>query len=131
MYFLFQQWIYLLLINIYLNLFQAALKYLKDTEVNISNILIIAGDFNIRDSSWDPSFPHHSIYCDLLNDIADSMDLFMSKATNCVPTRYFGQPKQLKLSNRPNVSLSKFIRTQQSYNPPRIEIVIRSCSTHC
>ena len=27
-----------------------ALKYPKDTEASISNILIIAGDFNIRDS---------------------------------------------------------------------------------
>jgi len=38
------------LINIYSNLSQLALKYLKDTEVNISNILIMTGDFNIRDS---------------------------------------------------------------------------------
>jgi len=30
---------------------QVALKYLKDTEVNIDNIFIIIGGFNIRDSS--------------------------------------------------------------------------------
>ena len=36
-----------------------ALKYLKDTEVNIDNILIMTGDFNIRDSLWNTSFPHH------------------------------------------------------------------------
>ena len=30
---------------------QSALKYLKDIEVNINNILIMTGDFNIRDSS--------------------------------------------------------------------------------
>ena len=29
----------------------SALKYLKDTEVNIDNVLIITGDFNIN---WDP-----------------------------------------------------------------------------
>ena len=36
------------LINVYSNLSQLALKHLKNTEVNINNILIIAGDFNIR-----------------------------------------------------------------------------------
>ena len=27
-----------------------ALKYLKDIEVNINNMLVMTGDFNIRDS---------------------------------------------------------------------------------
>ena len=45
---------------------QVALKYLKNTEVNISNILIIIGDFDIRNISWDPNFSHHSIYSDTL-----------------------------------------------------------------
>ena len=34
----------------YSNSFQSTLKYLKDTEANIHNVLIITGDFNIRDS---------------------------------------------------------------------------------
>jgi len=38
------------MINIYSDDYQSALKYLKDTEVNICNVLIMAGDFNIRDS---------------------------------------------------------------------------------
>ena len=29
---------------------QLALKYLKDTEVNLNNILIMTGGFNIRDN---------------------------------------------------------------------------------
>ena len=33
-------------------MFQYTLKYLKNTEVNINNVLIITGDFNIRDSLW-------------------------------------------------------------------------------
>jgi len=37
-------------INIYLDSLQLALKYLKDTEVDIHNVLVITGDFNIRDS---------------------------------------------------------------------------------
>jgi len=38
------------LINIYSDLSQSALKYFKDTEVNINNIFIMTGDFDIRDN---------------------------------------------------------------------------------
>ena len=38
------------LINIYSDSLQSALKYLKNTEINISNVLIMAGNFNIRDN---------------------------------------------------------------------------------
>jgi len=37
------------LINIYSDSNQSALKYLKNTEANIQNILIMTGNFNIRD----------------------------------------------------------------------------------
>ena len=74
-----------------------ALKYLKDTEVNINNIFIITGDFNIRNSSWNPNFPHHSIYRDTLIDIADSFLLELSKPTNCIPTRYSDNQYDLNL----------------------------------
>ena len=36
--------------NIYLDPAQLALKYLKDAEVVINNVLIMIGDFNIHDS---------------------------------------------------------------------------------
>jgi len=39
------------LMNVYLDSSQMALKYFKNTEANINNILIMIGDFNIRDSS--------------------------------------------------------------------------------
>jgi len=48
----------------------------------------MARNFNIRDSNWNCSFLYHFIHCDILDNIADFMDLCMSKATNCVPTRY-------------------------------------------
>ena len=67
---------------------QTALKYLKDTEANINNVLILRGDFNIKDNIWDSNFLYHSIHGDLLTNIADSMNLCMSKSTNQVPTRY-------------------------------------------
>ena len=76
------------LVNIYSDLLQTALKYLKDTEANINNVLVITGNFNIRNNSWDPSFPYHSIHCDLLTDIADFINLCIFKSTNQVSTRY-------------------------------------------
>jgi len=74
--------------NIYSNSSHSTLKYLKDTEVNINNILIMTGDFNIRDSLWDSSFPFHSSISDDLTIIADSFNLALSTPTNPCPTRY-------------------------------------------
>ena len=37
-------------LNIYLDDNQNTLKYLKNTRVNLNNILIITEDFNIRDN---------------------------------------------------------------------------------
>jgi len=74
--------------SVYSDLSQTALKYLKNSEANISNILIMTENFNIRDSFWDSNFPYHSIYSDLLTDVADAIYLGLSKYTNQVPTRY-------------------------------------------
>ena len=76
------------LINVYLDSSQSALKYLKDTKANINNVLVMTGDFNIRDNLWDPNYPHYSIHSDLLFDIADLLYLDLSEPTNCVSTRY-------------------------------------------
>ena len=76
------------IMNIYSDLSHTTLKYLKDIEVNIDNVLIMTGDFNIRDSLWDPSFPHHSAISDDLLIIADSYNLALSMPTNPYPTRY-------------------------------------------
>ena len=38
------------ILNIYSDSSHSALKYLKDTEVNINHVLLMTGDFNIRDS---------------------------------------------------------------------------------
>jgi len=74
--------------NIYSDSSHTALKYLKNAEVNISNLLIMTGDFNIRDNIWDSSFPHHSSFSDDLMIIANSFNLELLFPTNCVPTRY-------------------------------------------
>jgi len=74
--------------NIYSDVSHSALKYLKDTKVNINNLLIMTGDFNIRDRLWDPSFSHHASISDDLFIIADSFNLDLSIPTNPVSTRY-------------------------------------------
>ena len=48
----------------------------------------MTGDFNNRDSLWDPSFPFHAFISDDLIMIADSFDLTLSSLTNPGPTRF-------------------------------------------
>ena len=76
------------LINIYSNSSHTAIKYLKDTEFNIRNLLIMTGDFNICDSLWDLSFSYYSSISNNLFAIADSFDLCLSYPSDLVPTRY-------------------------------------------
>jgi len=76
------------ILNVYSDSSHSALKYLKDTEVNISNVLLMTGDFNIRDSLWDSSFPFHSSISDDLIMIADSFYLSLSTPTNPGLTRF-------------------------------------------
>ena len=74
--------------NIYSDSSYTALKYLKDTEMNIENVLLMTGDFNIRDSLWDSTFPFHSSVSNDLIIIANSFNLSLSTPTNPCPTRY-------------------------------------------
>jgi len=76
------------MINIYSDFSQLALKYLKDTESNTHNVIIMTGDFNIRDSIWDFNFPFHSSHSDSLFDIADSFSLDISKPLENSSTRF-------------------------------------------
>ena len=74
--------------NVYSDSSHSALKYLKDTEVNIDNILLMTSDFNIRDSLWNSSFPFHSSISNDLIIIADLFNLALSTPINPCPTRY-------------------------------------------
>ena len=76
------------LINIYSDSLLSAFKYLKDTEVDIPNVLIITDNFNIRDSFWDSLYLNHFTHSDLLIDITDSLLLGLSYPTNPIPNRY-------------------------------------------
>jgi len=48
----------------------------------------MTGDFNIRDSLWDTSFPYHSSISNDLLIIADFFNLTLSSPTNPCLTRY-------------------------------------------
>ena len=48
----------------------------------------MTGDLNIRDSIWDPEFPHYSHHSQDLFDIADSFYLELSRPTEQISTRY-------------------------------------------
>ena len=74
--------------NIYSDLYKMALKYLKDTEVIINNVLIMTGDFNNHNNFWNPNYSFHSTYSDLLIDIVDSMHLGLLFPLNHVSTRH-------------------------------------------
>ena len=74
--------------NVYLDSSHSVIKYLKDMELNIRNLLIMTGDFNIRNSLWDPSYNFHSSISNDLFVIADSSNLFLSFPIDQIPTRY-------------------------------------------
>ena len=67
--------------NVYSNSSQSALKYLKNIEVNIHNVLVMIGDFNIRDNLWNSLYSHYLFYSDYLFEIAGSFDLGLSIPT--------------------------------------------------
>ena len=69
------------MINIYSNNHQIALKYLKNSEANLCNILVMARNFNIRDYDWDPSYSFHLVHSDSLFNIANSFDLELLVST--------------------------------------------------
>ena len=85
------------LMNIYSNSSQSALKYLKNTKVNIQNLLIITSNLNIRDNLWDSFYPHHLSYKDNLFIIANSFNLGLSIPTNQVLTRYSDNCQEVNL----------------------------------
>ena len=63
-------------------------KYLKDTEVNISNVLIMTENFNIRDSFWNLNFSYHSSHKNTVFKITNSFGLELSKPIKFFLTRY-------------------------------------------
>jgi len=76
------------MINIYSDDYQSALKYFKNIEANLYNVLVMAGDLNIRGWDWDSSYPFYLVYNNSLLDKADLFDLKLSVPMQQVPTYY-------------------------------------------
>ena len=70
------------LMNIYSDSSYSVIKYLKNTEFNIQNLLVMTGDFNIQNCLWDPLFNHHSSISDNLFASADSFNLSLVYLNN-------------------------------------------------
>jgi len=52
-------------------------------------------DFNICNSDWDLSYPHHSIHADTLHKISDSLSLELSIPINPIPIWYTDNAQDL------------------------------------
>ena len=85
------------ILNVYLDNQQNALKYMKNTKINLNNILIITEDFIIRDSDWNPSYSHYLSYSDILREIADNLNLDLSTPINPVSTQYMDNSQNSNL----------------------------------
>jgi len=63
---------------------------------NIRNIRItvaMMGNFNIRDSNWDPNFHHYFIHTEDVLTITNSLGLKLFSSSNLDPTRYANNPR--------------------------------------
>ena len=74
------------ILKIYSDDHQNILKYLKDTEVNLNNILIMIGDFNIRNNDWNPLYSYYLLHTDMLQEVINSFSPKLSMFINLVPT---------------------------------------------
>ena len=76
------------LINVYSDDLHTAVDFLSREALNISNLLYMSGDFNIRDAKWDPSVSLYPITGQSLKDLADYYSLVCCLPALSVPTHY-------------------------------------------
>jgi len=46
----------------------------------------MTSDFNIKNSNWNPSYPHYSIHSNIIYEVVNSLNLNLSISINLVPT---------------------------------------------
>ena len=114
------------IINVYSDDQQTTLKYLKNTEVNLNNVLIMIGDFNIRNNIWNSSYPHHLAYVNTFQEIVDSFNLELSLPVNQVPTQYTDNPQDSNLV----LDLMFFCADAEEFNNHLISLNLCSLSNH-
>ena len=54
----------------------------------MNDILIMTRNFNIRDNDWDLLYSYYSTYVNMLQEIANSLNLELSMSINQVFTQY-------------------------------------------
>ena len=54
--------------------------------IYFNNVIIMTGDFNIRDNNWNLSYSHYSIHADIFMELVDFFGLGLSILVNQVPT---------------------------------------------
>lgn len=81
-------WDTLHIINVYSDSNQTGLGVLRNNIRNLGSTIAMAGDFNLRDSDWDPNYHHHSNQTKDLMIIANSLGLELSPPSNPGPTRF-------------------------------------------
>ena len=95
----------------------------------------MAGNFNIRDSDWNPSYPFHLIHTDSLLEIVDLFDLNLFYSIQQIPTHYsdninntnlvinlfFLQPNSTEIDNH---SILPYLRYSSDHTPFVIDISI-------
>ena len=59
---------------------------LKNTEINLNNVLIMTEDFNTRNNDQDYLYLYYSTHVDTLREIANSLNLESSIPINQVST---------------------------------------------
>jgi len=80
------------IINIYSDSNQSAFHALRNNIANLGKTVLITGNFNIRDSDWDPNYHHYLTHTEDLITIADSLSLELSPPVNPGPTRFTDNP---------------------------------------
>ena len=74
--------------NIYSDDLHTAVDFLSNAAPNIPHLLYMGGDFNVRDTEWDPSVSSHPAAGQALIDLAESYSLVYSIPVLSVSTHY-------------------------------------------
>ena len=76
------------LINVYSDNHYSAVKFMLNQIIDISNLLYMGRDFNIRDAEWNLFISSYPTAGQALMDLADSLGLVCSLPELPVPTHY-------------------------------------------